>query len=126
MRKETKSKVVQTITSDRSLMLQLGVLLVIAILCSIWIGLLIKPSDVTVYARYTAFGQAHFYKEHWQYFYLFIMFIWTVAGLHGGLMVKFSLLERPKTRLAVLWCAVVLLLIGLVYMLSVMSLGQSA
>lgn len=126
MTNKSFKEITRAVLHDRSLMIRIIVLLAITILLSVWIGLSVKPSDVTVYTRYSAFGQVHFYKEHWQYFLLFVAYIWIVAGLHGGLMVKFSLLERPKTSKAILWYTIALLLLSLMYILNVIALGQAA
>jgi hypothetical protein len=89
------------------------------------VGLNIHPSDVTVYSRYTAFGEAHFYKAHWQYLLTFVLFGIVVTIGHVSLMVKLHSLERRQTALIVGWLAIVLLCIAAAYALAIMQLGHS-
>jgi hypothetical protein len=112
--------------SDRPL-LRLGVgLLTVGIICSLIVGLSIHSSDVTVYSRYTAFGEAHFYKSHWQYLLLFVLFNIVVIVAHAALMVKLQSIERRQTALLLGWIGIVILMIATVYAISVIQLGQAA
>jgi hypothetical protein cdiviTM7_00316 len=114
------------VMKNRSLMWMLSGIFIAALICSIWIGVLIHPSDITVYSRYSAFGQAHFYKEHWQYFFLFVAFFWIVAVLHSGMMIKFTVLSRKLTSKVIFWYTLAVFVVGLMYVLNVISLGQAA
>lgn len=126
MNKESLRTIFRTVVENRSLLVQLIILAVTALVCSVWIAVAVEPSDVTVYARYSAFGQIHFYKEHWQYLLLFIAYIWVVSLLHAGGMIKFSQAGRPQTAKVILGYTIALLVISLVYVLNILSLGQAA
>lgn len=101
-------------------------LLTVGIICSLIVGLNIHPSDVTVYSRYTAFGEAHFYKSHWQYLLLFVLFNIIVIVAHSAIMVKLYAIERRQTALLIGWIGIIILLVATVYALSVIQLGQAA
>ena len=85
----------------------------------------IRISDVTVYSRYTAFGEAHFYKAHWQYLLLFVLFGFVVTLGHLALMVKFYALERRQTAIIFGCAGIAMLLIAGAYALAVMQLGHT-
>ena len=114
------------ITADKRF-LWVGIsLLVTGIICSLIIALHIHASDVTVYSRYTAFGEAHFYKSPWQYLLLFVLFNLVVTVAHGAIMVKLYTIERRQTALLMGWMGIIILLVATVYALSVIQLGQAA
>ena len=63
--KELIKQSIRRVLSDRSFMTLAIALLLLGVLVAISVAISIHPSDVTVYSRYTAFGEAHFYKSHW-------------------------------------------------------------
>lgn len=117
---------INRIVSDRPLFWLSVSIVILSLVCSLIIGLNIHASDVTVYSRYTAFGEAHFYKSHWQYLLLFIVFNIIAAVGHIALIGKLSTIERRQTALLVGWVAVVVIIVATVYALSVIQLGQAA
>ena len=124
-----KSEIIKSllgVLKNRTLVLFLVAMLILDIVCSIAVSMQITPSEITVYSRYTAFGQVHFYKDHWQYFLLFSGFFTLVTIIHGALMIKFYLLERTTTAKAIGWCAFIIMLIAAMYAFGVLSLGRAA
>ena len=124
-----KSEIIKSllgVLKNRTLVLFLVAMLILDIVCSIAVSMQITPSEITVYSRYTAFGQVHFYKDHWQYSLLFSGFFTLVTILHGALMIKFYLLEKTTTTKAIGWCAFVIMLIAAMYAFGVLSLGRAA
>lgn len=112
--------------TDRPYLFLMGILAASGVIYMLVTGLNIRQSDVTVYTRYTAFGEVHFYKDHWQYLLLFMVFGLVVAALHLAFMVKLHNLDRRQTGILVGWIGILLLLLAAVYTLSVMSLGRAA
>jgi len=100
--------------------------LFVGLITSMVVGFNIHASDVTVYSRYTAFGEAHFYKSHWEYLLLFVLFNAFVAVSHTAVMVKLHSIQRRQTGLLVGWMGIIILIIATVYALSVIQLGQAA
>jgi uncharacterized membrane protein YhaH (DUF805 family) len=90
------------------------------------IALNIRPSDITVYTRYTAFGEAHFYKDHWQYLINFAVFGLVVTFSHVALMVKLHDMGRRQTGVLVGWFGVTVLLVSFAYAMAIISLGHAA
>lgn len=104
----------------------MSMLTAMGLLYCLVVGLNIHRSDVTVYTRYSAFGEAHFYKDHWQYLLTFVLFGVIVTAAHLALMVKLHNIERRQTALLVGWLGISMLLLALMYALAVMSLGRAA
>ena len=123
MTKDSFKLSVKRILGDRPFLMLLAGVLLTGLLYSLIIGFSIHPRDVQAYTRYTAFGEAHFYKSPWQYTVLFLLFGVLVSFVHSALMVKLQSLERRQTALLVGWLAIVVLLIAGVYALSVMGLA---
>lgn len=126
MDKEAVKLSIKRVFTDRPFLFLIGTLIATGFIYCLVVGLNIHQSDVTVYNRYTAFGEAHFYKAHWQYLLLFLLFGPVVVAGHAALMVKLHNLDRRQTAILVGWLGIALLLIGLVYTLAVMSLGHAA
>ena len=123
------SKVVKSALAtlkNRTLVIFLIAMVVLDVICSVIIFSQIAPSEITIYTRYTAFGQIHFYKDHWQYLLLFSGFLTLVAVIHGALMVKFYMIEKITTAKVIGWCAFVIMLVATVYVFGVLSLGRAA
>lgn len=114
------------LASDRTLLTLLISLIVSTVVYSLIIGFSIQASDVTVYTRYSAFGEAHFYKSHWQYLLTFIIFGVVVLVGHASLMAKLHDMGRRQTAMVVAWAGIALLLIACMYATGVMSLGRAA
>ena len=126
MDKELILTSLKRLAADRPLLLLLIALGLATVVYSLVIGLSIHASDVTVYTRYTAFGEAHFYKSHWQYLLTFVGFGGIVFLAHGALMTKLNNMGRRQTALIIGWTGIALLLIACAYATGVMSLGRAA
>ncbi len=125
MSKESISQAVRQFTSDRT-MVWLSVGLIFSMIVYVVItALSVHASDVTVYTRYTSFGETHFYKAHWQYHLAFVLFGVVVASIHQALMVKLFALGRRQTALIVAFAGVAILVVGCAYALAVMQLGRT-
>lgn len=124
--KELIQQAVKRVLSDRPFVLLAILLIAAAFVYSIIVALNIHPSDVTVYSRYTAFGEAHFYKSHWQYLLGFVAFGPIVALTHVALMVKLYAIERRQTAYLVGWLGVVILALSFLYTTAVIGLGYAA
>ena len=64
-----KSEIIKSllgVLKNRTLVLFLVAMLILDVVCSIAVSMQITLSEITVYSRYTAFGQVHFYKDHWE------------------------------------------------------------
>lgn len=123
MTKESFKVSVKRVLGDRPFIILLAGLALAGLVYVLVIGFSIQPRDVQVYIRHTAFGEAHFYKNPWQYTLLFALFGAIVASAHGALMVKLHSLGRRQTALIVGWLGILVLFIAAVYALSIMRLA---
>lgn len=126
MNKESLKTTLKETLSDRPYMALIGLVGGTGILYCLIVALSVRASDVMVYVRYTAFGEAHFYKDHWQYLLSFIAYGFIVAVVHIALMVKLRDIGRRQTGLFVGWVGFAILLIALAYTLAVIGLGHAA
>ena len=113
----------RTIAADRPFFAALVGVFVAGIIYMLVMGFTLQVRDVQVYVRYTAFGEAHFYKSYWYYLLSFVLFGALVMVVHIGLMVKLCSLQRRQTALFVGAAAVLVLLVAASYGLAVMHLA---
>lgn len=116
---------IKRVFTDRPFLFLAAGLVSAGIIYCLAVGLNIRLSDVTVYSRYTAFGEAHFYKAQWQYLLTFVLFGVVVTVSHLLLMVKFHNLDRRQTALIIGFAGIAVLIIAGAYALSVTQLGRS-
>ena len=126
MDKEPTKLSIKKVLTDRPLLVLMRVIVLVGVLYCLVVGLNIRQSDVMVYMRYSAFGEAHFYKDHWQYMLTFVLFGVVVAVGHIVLMLKLFNINRRQTAMLVGWLGMGILIVALVYALAVMSLGRAA
>ena len=126
MSKEAIKTLLKETLSDRQYMALVGLVGGVGILYCLVTALNIHPSDVMVYVRYTAFGEAHFYKDHWQYLIMFVVYGFIVTTVHIVLMLKLRDLGRRQTGIFIGWVGVAILLISFAYTLAVIGLGHAA
>ncbi|MGB4761771.1 MAG: hypothetical protein WBP12_00260 [Candidatus Saccharimonas sp.] len=112
--------------ADRPVLLLVLGQIALALIYVLVVGLSIHASDVTVYTRYTAFGEAHFYKSPWQYLFLFVGFGILVTIAHTALLAKMHQIGRRQSAIFVGWMGIVVTLLAFVYALAVISLGRAA
>ena len=125
LNKDLIKESLKAVLSDRPILL-LGVGLVASmVIYLLAVGLSIHASDVTVYTRYTAFGEAHFYKSPWQYLLLLAAFGVVVTFVHLSLLVKLHQIGRRQSAAFIGWMGISILVLALVYSLAVISLGRA-
>lgn len=126
MNKEAIKISFREVTKDRSYVLLMGLIGLVGIFYCLAVALNIHPSDVTVYTRYTAFGEAHFYKDHWQYLINFALFGIVVTLAHAALMVKLHDMGRRQTGVLIGWFGIMILLVAFAYVMAIIGLGHAA
>ena len=126
MNRESIKTLLKETLSDRPYAALVGLVGGTGILYGFIIALNVHSSDVMVYVRYTAFGEAHFYKDHWQYLMMFIVYGLIVAVIHMVLMVKLRDIGRRQTGLFIGWVGFAILLVAFTYAMAVIGLGHAA
>lgn len=124
MNKEDFKLSIKRVFTDRPFLWMMASLVVTGFLYCLIVGLNVRVSDVTVYSRYTAFGEGHFYKAPWQYLLSFVVFGAVVVVTHLSLMVKLHNLDRRQTALLLGVIGIVVLVVAGGYALAVMQLGR--
>lgn len=117
---------VKRVFTDRPFLFLMASLTLTGLIYCLVTGFNIHSSDVTVYSRYTAFGEAHFYKAQWLYLLGFVGFGVIVTVAHLALMVKFHNLDKRQAALLIGFAGIAVLFISAAYALAVMQLGRSA
>ncbi len=96
-------------------------LLIIAIII---IGAIyIRPSDLQVPVRYSAFGITHFYRDRWYYEVVFIVFALLVATFHTLISARLLEVKGKQFALGFLWLTVVILAISAVFILAILRVA---
>ena len=116
MNKEAITLSIKRVFTDQPFMFLMAGVIVAGLTYVLAVAFNIHTRDVTVYSRYTAFGEAHFYKAYGV----------IVTAIHLSLMVKFHNLERRQTAIIIGWLGIAILAIGMAYALAVLQLGRSA
>lgn len=119
MTKDILKQSFKNIVADRPFLVLIATLLFAGLIYGLVIGFSIHPRDVQIYTRYTAFGEAHFYKNPWHYTLLFVAFGALVAGAHTLLMAKLHSLGRRQSALLVGWMGIAILFIAAIFVLSI-------
>lgn len=119
MTKESIKQSFRQVITDRPLILLIVGLLFAGVIYALVLGFSIHPRDVQIYTRYTAFGEAHFYKSPWNYTLLFVAFGILVSMVHSVLMVKLYDLGRRQSAFLVGWLGMAVLLIAAIFALSI-------
>jgi hypothetical protein len=124
MTKEDIKLSVKRVFTDRAFLFLIASIIIVGLIYVLIIGLNIRSSDVTVYSRYTAFGEAHFYKSKWFYHLNFVAFGFIVVFSHIALMVKMHNLDRRQTALFIGFTALAILFVAGAYAVAVLQLGR--
>ena len=114
---------IKRVFTDRPFLTLAAAVVIVGVIYCLVLGLTVQPRDVQVYSRYTAFGEAHFYKNYWYYLISFIIFGAVVTVSHVALMVKLHNLERRQTAFVIGYMALVVLVVAATYGLSIMRLA---
>ncbi len=123
--KDAVQQAIKQVLGNRPLVLLIILMAVVGFIFSIVVAIGIHPNGSTIYTRYTAFGEEHFYKNHWQYLITFVLFGPLVVLSHTALMIKLFAIERRQTAILVGWVGIAILVVAFVYAKAVMGLGSA-
>jgi len=121
--KETITKSIKLILEDRLMTVLVAILLLVCIGYCIYVGVSLRPSDLQVAVRYTAFGETNFYREKWYYLITFIIFGVLIGGLHSILAVKLYAQGRRQIALAFILLSLLLVLIAWIVTWSILRVA---
>jgi hypothetical protein cdiviTM7_00316 len=109
--KDTVKKSIKVILNDRGMTIPLIVNLVAFIAIAIFLTTAIKHSEAQVITRYTAYGSANFYRDHWYSLFGYIILAFMIMSGHAIFSVKLALLKRRSVAIFILWLTLGILII---------------
>lgn len=124
--KDTVNKSIKTILSDRGISILLIVNIIVFIAISIFLITSIKHSEAQVITRYTAYGVANFYRNHWYSLFGYIALAFMIVFGHSILSIKLVSLEKRSMAVFFLWLTlgILIVLAALAYsIIKIASLG---
>jgi len=107
---------------DRYLLALVSLLILLAIVLSVFIGLSIQPSERQLISHYSAFGITHFYFDQWFYLLTFVAFELIVALLHAVISIKLLITKGHSLAVTFAWFGIGILLMGYVTASTILGL----
>lgn len=102
----------KTLLADRSMLTLLGVFLLGSIAYVLYVSLSLRPSDLQLGVRYTAYGETNFYRDQWYYLISFAVFGVMMAAIHTSLALKIYTQDRRQLARLFVVLSIVLLVIA--------------
>lgn len=112
---------------DRTFVLLWFALLVLAGVVIVAGVLTIRPSDLQVPTRYSAFGITNFYRDKWYYALAFVFFAIFVAVMHILVSLKLYAAKGRRLAVAFLWMSLIVMALAVAtifVILRLISFGQ--
>lgn len=117
-------EIISHMLRDRSIVIALivifGLLVAIAIISVIYI----RPSDLQVPIRYSAYGITNFYRDKWYYEIVLALFGFVLAGLHLAISVRLFQAKGRVVALAFLWLTAGILAITVSLLLAILQVAS--
>ena len=122
--KDTIKKSIKIVFSDRTVATLLIVNVVVAIVISIFLGSSIKHSEAQVITRYTTYGDANFYRNHWSSLFSYFALAFMIVFGHSALSVKLISLEKRSLAIFILWLTLGILAILAILAYSIIKIAS--
>ena len=122
--KDIIKKSIKIVFSDRTVATLLIVNVVVAIVISIFLGSSIKHSEAQVITRYTAYGDANFYRSHWSSLFSYFALAFMIVFGHSALSVKLISLEKRSLAIFLLWLTLGILAILAILAYSIIKIAS--
>lgn len=121
--KETFSKAWR----DRTFILLWAALIILAVIVIVGGAFTIRPSELQVPTRYSAFGITNFYRDKWYYALGFLAFAVVVAVMHVLISLKLYSVKGRRLAVAFLWLSLLVMAMAaatIFAILQLIGLGQ--
>ncbi len=112
---------IKQIVADRALLITLVLLILMAIGLVLYVGFSVRPSELQLVSRYSAFGITHLYREQWFYLLSFAAFGVITAVLHVIITAKLLVLKGHSVAIMLAWLGVAIILLGYVTAVAVIN-----
>jgi len=120
--KTTIKESLKQLIADRYLLVLVVLMILLAIVLSVFIGLSISPSERQLVSHYSAFGITHFYFDQWFYLLSFIFFELAVAVLHSIIAIKLLIVKGHSMAIMFAWVGIGIILMGWVTTSTILGL----
>ena len=104
--RDTITTSLRRVTSERSVIVVFGILLLLCAVAAVYFGIRVRPSDIQVTTHYTSYGGVNFYTSQWWYALSFIGFFLMVAILHTTIGLKLLTLKGKQVAAGFGWFSV--------------------
>jgi hypothetical protein len=106
MLKDTISHSFKELITNRYLTVLSAVTVILAIAFAIYIGIVVRPSELQLVTHYTAYGPTHLYRDQWYYLLSFGAFAVIIAFINIGMSLKVFLTKGHPLAIMFAWFGV--------------------
>jgi hypothetical protein len=117
-------EIISQMLRDRAIVMALLALLAMLLVIVIISAIYIRPSDLQVPIRYSAYGITNFYRDKWYYEIFLALFALVVTGLHLAIGVRLYQLKGREMTLGFIWFTVGILAITAVLLLAIFRVAS--
>jgi hypothetical protein len=103
MLKDTISHTFKELITNRYLTVLSGITVILAIAFVIYIGIVVRPSELQLVTHYTAYGITHLYRDQWFYLLSFGGFAIIIAFLNVAMSLKVFLTKGHPLAIMFAW-----------------------
>jgi hypothetical protein len=106
MLKDTITHSFKELITNRYLTVLSAVTIILAIAFVIYIGIVVRPSELQLVTHYTAYGVTHLYRDQWFYLLSFGAFAIIIALINIGMALKVFLTKGHPLAIMFAWFGV--------------------
>jgi len=117
-------EVISHMLRDRSVVIALIAIVALLVATVVVSVIYIRPSDLQVPIRYSAYGITNFYRDKWYYEIILALFAFIQAGLHIAISVRLFQVKGRDVALPFLWLTVGLLAITVTLLLAILQVAS--
>ena len=111
----------QRLVADRSILILLSSMILLALIFTVIVGVSIQPSELQLISHYSSFGTKRIYTDQWFYLIVFALFELAVATLHSIITTKLLLVKGRSIAMMYAWIGVGVIILGFATALRVIT-----
>lgn len=97
------------------------ILVLLTIAFIIYIAAVVRPSELQLVTRYSAYGVTHLYRDQWFYLLSFIGLALITAFFHIALAIKIYITKGHPLAVMILWMGIAIILFAWVTALAIIN-----
>lgn len=109
---------------DRYIIVLVSLIALLALGICVYMGFIIRPTELQVVSHYTSFGGTNFYRDKWYYLLGFMAYVVLVTVAHLAIMIKIYAEKNRELAITFGWATVLLLIIALFMIRSILQIAQ--